>query len=199
EKFENLEIGVKWDPTARLSLTAAAYQLDRFNQAITDPAAGSPGGPPVGTLMLVDGQQTRGLELGASGKITEKWTLSSGYAYQDGETQSANGTLPAGARIAQLPRNSLSLWNRYDFNATWGAGLGALYRDELFAAADNAVTLPGYVRFDAALFYQVNARLRAQLNVENLFDRAYYATAHNNNNITPGSPLALRLGVTARF
>jgi catecholate siderophore receptor len=149
--------------------------------------------------MLVDGQQVRGIELAASGNITERWTTSAGYAYQDGATQSTIGAIPAGTRIPQLPRNTFSLWNRYDLNSTWGAGLGIIYRDEFFAAADNAVTLPGFVRFDAALFYRFNKHLRAQLNVENIFDTGYYATAHSNTNITPGSPLAVRLGITTRF
>ena len=39
----------------------------------------------------------------------------------------------------------------------------------------------------------------AAYNVENLFDEAYYANAHSNNNIMPGSPRALRVGVTANF
>jgi catecholate siderophore receptor len=192
EQFENLEIGAKWDATTRLSFTAAAYQLDRSNQAITDPADPT-------KLILVDGQQVRGIELGASGNVTERWTLIAGYAYQDGETQSANGAIPAGTRIQQLPRNTFSLWNRYDFTTSWGAGLGIIYRDELFAAADNAVTLPDFVRYDAALFYRFNKHLQAQLNIENIFDTDYYATAHSNSNITPGSPLAVRLGLTARF
>lgn len=192
EQFENLEIGAKWDATENLSFTAAGYQLDSSNQAITNPAAPT-------TLLLVDGQQVRGLELGAAGHITSRWTLTVGYAYQDGETQSANGAIPAGTRIQQLPRNTFSLWSRYDFTSAWGAGLGVIYRDELFAAADNTVTLPDFVRYDAALFYRLNHHLQAQLNIENLFDTGYYATAHNNNNITPGSPLAIRLGITARF
>lgn len=192
EQFENLEIGAKWDATTRLSFTAAAYQLDRSNQAITDP------GDPT-KLILVDGQQVRGIELSASGNVTERWTLTAGYAYQDGETQSANGAIPAGTRIQQLPRNTFSLWNRYDFTTSWGAGLGIIYRDEIFAAADNAVTLPDFVRYDAALFYRFNKHLQAQLNIENIFDTGYYASAHSNNNITPGSPLAVRLGLTARF
>ncbi len=199
ERFENLEVGAKWDATDKLSFTAAAYQLDRSNQAITDPAAGTAGGPPAGTLILVDGQQVRGVELSAAGHLTRRWTLNAGYAYQDGETQSDNGAIPAGTRIPQLPRNTFSLWNRYDFTAAWGAGLGVIYRDELFAAADNTVTLPDFVRYDAALFYRFNQHLQAQLNLENLFDTGYYASAHSNNNITPGSPFAVRLGVTARF
>ena len=41
--------------------------------------------------------------------------------------------------------------------------------------------------------------LAAQVNLENLFDEGYYAFAHSNNNITPGSPRALRVSLTTRF
>lgn len=192
EEFENFEVGAKWDATDRLSFTFAAYQLDRSNQAITDP------GNPT-QLILVDGQQVKGIELGASGQITDQWSIAVGYAYQEGETESDNGAISDGTPIQQLPKHSLSVWNRYDFNEHWGVGIGAIYRDEIFAAADNAVTLPSFVRFDAALFYRHDEHLSAQLNVENIFDREYYATAHNNNNITPGSPIAVRLGVNYKF
>ncbi|MDF3057067.1 MAG: bfrD [Rariglobus sp.] len=197
EEFENFEIGAKWDVNPRLSLTAAAYQLDRSNQAITNPIDPT-------TLILVDGQRVKGIELGASGRITDEWSITGGYAHQNGETRTDSGTTPAGTRIQQLPRNTFSLWNRYDFNSTWGVGLGVIYRDEIFAALPTATpipatTLPSFVRFDAALFYRFNDHLRAQLNIENIFEKDYYASAHNNNNISPGSPLAFRLGVTARF
>ena len=78
-------------------------------------------------------------------------------------------------------------------------GLGIVYQTEMFAAADNAVTLPDFTRVDAAVFYSLERPFPDQLNVENLFDEEYYPNAHNNNNITPGSPLAVRAGVTATF
>jgi catecholate siderophore receptor len=59
--------------------------------------------------------------------------------------------------------------------------------------------LPGYTRVDAAAYYSVTEQLRVQLNVENLLDREYFLTAHNNNNISPGSPLAFRLGLSGAF
>ena len=193
EKFTNYELGVKWDFHYDLAFTAAAYRLDRRNVAITDPA------DPTKSL-LVDGQRARGIELGLTGRVTQNWSVVGGYAYQDGTVKTTQSpTVVAGARLAQLPRHTLSLWNRYDFNPQWGFGLGTIYRDELFTSTDNTVRLPSFVRFDAALFYRLNARLRAQLNVENLLDRAYFASAHSNTNITPGSPRALRLGVTTRF
>jgi catecholate siderophore receptor len=192
EEFENFEAGIKWDVTPRLALTAAAYQLDRSNQAVTDPNDSS-------RLILIDGQRVKGIELGVSGQITDNWSITGGYAYQEGETQGDNGDIRAGTPIQQLPRNSFSMWNRYDFNEHWGVGIGAIYRDEIFAAADNHVTLPSFVRFDAALFYRFNENLSAQLNVENIFGEDYYATANSNNNITPGSPVAFRVGVTYKF
>jgi catecholate siderophore receptor len=59
--------------------------------------------------------------------------------------------------------------------------------------------LSGFTRVDAAVFFKLNAKLRAQINVENLFDANYYSYAHSNNNITPGSPRAVRFGITSRF
>ena len=52
---------------------------------------------------------------------------------------------------------------------------------------------------DAAAYFTVTKGLRLQANVENLFDKRYYANADSNTNISPGSPRAFRVGVTARF
>ena len=41
--------------------------------------------------------------------------------------------------------------------------------------------------------------IRAQINVENLFDENYYLNAHSNTNITPGSPRGVRFALTTRF
>jgi catecholate siderophore receptor len=188
EEFENIEVGAKWDVNPGLALTAAIFQLDRKNVVIPDP-----NDPDVS--ILVDGQRTEGIELGLSGQLNEAWSIQGGYTYQDGELTAALG----GTRLAQLPKHVASLWNRYDFSDTWGVGLGIVYQTEMFAAADNSVTLPDFTRVDAAVFYSLNDRFRIQLNVENLLDEAYYPNAHNNNNITPGSPLAVRAGVTATF
>ena len=61
------------------------------------------------------------------------------------------------------------------------------------------VVLPNWTRFDTAVYYQLTPKLRAQVNIENVFDEAYYLYAHNNTNITPGSPRAFRFALTSRF
>jgi len=193
EQFTNYELGAKWDLTPGLSFTAAGYQLDRSNVVVPDPTDPS-------RSILVDGQRTKGIELGLGGSLTSAWSVMGGYAWQDGEiTRSLSPTAQAGATLAQLPKNSFSLWNRYDFSPKWGAGLGVIYRSSVYTSTDNTVLMPGFTRVDAAVFFKLNAKLRAQVNVENLFDADYYSYAHSNNNITPGSPRAVRFGITSRF
>jgi catecholate siderophore receptor len=193
EEFRNYEVGAKWDVVPSLSFTAAAYRLDRSNVVVPDPV-----NPAVS--LLVDAQNTKGLELGLAGRVTDAWSVVGAYAYQKGViTRSLSAAAQAGASLAQLPAHSFSLWNKYEISRTWGAGLGVTHRGDVFTSTDNTVTLPSFVRTDAAVFYSVTRRMRAQLNVENLFDASYYPSAHSNTNITPGSPRSVRLSLTTQF
>jgi len=193
ERFVNYEVGAKWDPTPHLSATAAVYRLDRTNVAVPDPA------DPARSL-LVDGQRCKGVELGVTGRVIRRWAVLAAYAYQEGEiTQSLSATAQAGARPAQLPAHTVSVWNRYDLGDRLGAGVGVIHRGSIFTSTDNTVALPGFTRVDGAVFTTLSRRLRAQLNVENLFGVRYYASAHSNTNIMPGAPRSARVSLTALF
>jgi Outer membrane receptor proteins, mostly Fe transport len=61
------------------------------------------------------------------------------------------------------------------------------------------VVLPGYVRFDAGVFATIDEHWKAQLNVENLFNTGYWATADGNNNISPGQGRTIRVKLTAKL
>lgn len=193
EEDTNYEVGAKWEVRPDLALTLALYQLQRQNFTVTDPANPA-------QQINVDGTTTQGIEVGVNGNITKRWSIAGGYAYQNGTyDKNQSATILKGNRTANVPLNSVSLWNRYDFNNMWGAGIGVINRSSMYAATDNTVRLPGYTRADGAVFFTLNPMFSAQLNVENLFDRGYYLNAHTNNNILPGSPRAVRVGVTAKF
>ena len=199
EEWENLELGAKWDILPALSLTGAIYQLQRTNVAITDPLNAA-------QLILVDGQEVQGYEIGLSGDITDNWHVVGGYAYQDSEIlTNQSAAIRAGARLAQTPEQSFSLWNRYDFTASLGAGLGVIYVGERFATVENLATpasnvvLEDYTRVDAAAYWNINDNLRVQLNVENVLDVEYFINAHSATNIMPGSPRSYRVGLSAAF
>ena len=59
--------------------------------------------------------------------------------------------------------------------------------------------LPGFVRFDAAVYAKINEMWRAQVNIENIFNKGYWATADGNNNLSPGQPRTVKLTAIARF
>jgi catecholate siderophore receptor len=182
ESSVNREIGAKWDIKPDLQASLALYRLDRGNVAVVDPAD-------VNRIILVDGQYVRGIELGLAGRVTDAWQSMGGYAYQAGEiTATQSATAIKGNRLAHLPKHSASLWNRYDINQTVGVGLGIVYRASIFANVDNLVTLPAFTRFDAAVYWTLNPALQLQLNVENLANKHYFASANSNNNISPGAP-----------
>lgn len=193
EKYTTLEMGAKWAVREGLDATAAIYRSHRSHAAVPDPVVPN-------QYWLVDGQLVRGVELGLSGAVTSSWQVSGGYTYMDARllsTLSAAGRV--GAVLAHAPRHSLSVWNRFLLAPEWALGLGVSYRGRVFTSTDNSVVLPEYARVDAALYYQPSPGLTLQLHAENLLDQRYYAFAHSNNNITPGSPRALRLSLITAF
>jgi catecholate siderophore receptor len=199
EQFTNKEVGVKWDITPVLAFTAAVFRLDRENTPIADPT--TPGAVIGAGHSRVDGE-----EVSLTGRITDKWQVTAGFAHLDARflTNTANaGTgapaALAGARVPLVPMHTYSLWNRYDFTEVWAAGLGIINQTSYFAAVDNTVLIPGFTRVDGAIYWNINKDVRAQMNVENIFGAKYYASADGNNNISPGSPRAVRFVLTSSF
>lgn len=199
EKFINYEVGAKWDINPSLAFTAAVYKLERENVLVADPNN-------TAVSILVDGQETKGIELGLTGNITDNWSIYGGVAFQDGEItkqQSAGtGAVLKGAELAQTPDRTLSLWNKYEINDMWAVALGVVSTSERLAALPTATTstvMPGYTRYDAAVFGKLSEKLQLQLNIENLTNKEYALFAHNNNNITPGSPITGRATLIYNF
>ena len=66
-------------------------------------------------------------------------------------------------------------------------------------STDDSVYLPRFVCFDAGVYAQINATSEAQLNIENIFNTGYWASADANNNISPDQPRTFRFKVTAKL
>jgi len=192
EKFNNYELGAKWDIRRNLSLTTAVYRQDRTNTRATDPNDPA-------RILQTGSQRTNGFEFGLNGRVTSKWSIAGGYAYQDAFISSATISAPKGAQVGLVPHHSFSLWNNYRVHPRLGLALGIINRSDMFAAFDNTVVLPGYTRADAAVFFSLTERWRLQANLQNLFDTNYYLNADGNNNISPGAPRGARIALVARF
>jgi catecholate siderophore receptor len=193
QKFENAEVGIKWNIQPKLQFTAAAYELKRTNVPIADPSGN-------GFFFPSGSHKIRGFETALTGYVTPDWQSTFGYAYTDARIASdTSATIVAGNRVQLVPYNQFALWNKYQINSTWAAALGVIYFSDSFASSDDSVRLPGFVRVDAGLYAKIDETWRAQLNIENIFNKGYWATADGNNNISPGQPRTFRLTAIARF
>jgi catecholate siderophore receptor len=192
ERFRNIEVGAKWDVADRLALTVASYRLDRSNTR-----APSPTNP---SLSVQTGsQRSTGHELGLSGSLTPSWEVAGGFARQKALITNTTAAAPAGITVPLVPGTTMSLWNKYQVASPLGLGLGVIHQTDMYATIDNTVVLPAFTRVDAAVFVTLGSYLRAQMNLENVFNEKYHPLAHNNNNITPGSPRALRFSLRTGF
>jgi catecholate siderophore receptor len=193
QKFVQREVGVKWNALPRLLYTAAVYDLIRTNVPLPDPNR-------PGFFILSGSNRIRGFESELKGYINDRWQSWLGYAYTDARVSSdTSPTIRAGNRIQLVPFHQFSWWNKYQIDPVWAASLGVIYFSDSFASSDDSVYLPNFVRFDAGIYAQITETWKAQLNIENIFNKGYWASADGNNNISPGQPRTMRLKVTARF
>ncbi len=188
DTFTNLEVGIKWDFSSGLSLTAALFEIEQSSPQVSD-------NDPE-TLDVID-SETQGFEIQLLGLITDNWSIAAGYSYLDGEIVDRGG--PTGLTPRELPEHMASLWTAYQITENLGVGLGVVYQDESFINNSNSAVLPSYTRVDAAVFYDVSETLRVQVNLENLTDTLYFPNAHSTHQATVGAPLNARFTVSGRF
>jgi catecholate siderophore receptor len=138
-----------------------------------------------------------GFEAQLQGQVTDRWFVSAGYSYLDGEQVNRSG--PAGLRPRELPKNMASLWNNFQVTDKLGIGLGMTYQDESFVNNGNTAVLPSYTRIDAAAYLDLSDQLRLQINIENLTDTLYFPNSHSTHQVTVGAPVNARLTISGRF
>lgn len=192
EEFENREIGLKYNITEKLSFTSAVFEVTRENGTVTDPTN------PENTL--ITGTKTKGFEMQLVGYLSDAWEINAGYSNIDAvETGRVIDNSVGNRTLAQVPENMFTVWNHYTFNEKWAFGIGVIYQSEQYASLSNNVELPDFTRVDAAVYYEVSDDWQVQLNVENVFDEAYFPSAHSDNNITIGEPMNARLSMSYQF
>ncbi|VVM47120.1 TonB-dependent receptor [Pseudomonas fluorescens] len=175
ETTKNYEIGTKWDLlNDRLSLTADIFRTEKENARVQ-----------VDTTSYENAGKTRvqGVELSASGKITDKWQVFAGYAFMDSEQIDGGpmGKANDGNELPNTPKNSASLWTTYQVTPKLTIGGGAFYVDDVYGSVANTTMVDSYVRYDAMAAYRLTKNVDLQLNVQNLTNETYYDKAFSTH------------------
>ena len=129
------------------------------------------GGGLVGVrVQVLDGKQrSRGVEFSAAGRVLPGWNVFAGYTFLDAkilksnDTQVVEGvTYSLQGKVPQnVPKYTATLWSTYDFLDKWQIGGGPTYVGSRFANNSNVNEVPGYVRWDATVAYNVSERFNA--------------------------------------
>ena len=187
----------------RLTSTLAVYQITKENVPVSDP--NNP------NFSINGGElRSRGFEVDVAGELAPGWQIIANYAYTDTKVIDSD-RLPIGSRFRNVPLHSASLWSSYDFqpgSGLDGFGFGAGVNGASDRQGDNAGTfeLDGFVVADVALWYRADLKvggaklpIKAQLNVQNLFDTEYYESASSIGNVFPGAPRTVIGSLSVRF
>ncbi|MDD2129554.1 TonB-dependent siderophore receptor [Pseudomonas sp. 17391] len=175
EETTNYEIGTKWDLLdQRLSLAAALFRTEKENARVQ-----------VDTTSYENVGETRvqGIELSASGKLTDKWQVFAGYTYMQARQidGGALGKANDGNQLPNTPNNSASLWTTYAITPKLTVGGGAFYVDDVYGSVANTTMVDSYVRYDAMAAYKLTKNVDLQLNVQNLTNEVYYDKAFSTH------------------
>ncbi|NWC02256.1 TonB-dependent receptor [Pseudomonas sp. G1002] len=199
EQSKSWELGTKLDIPGRITASAALFNIEKRNVLVQV-------GDGLTSVYSVAGKvRSRGLELDASGQLTDKWSVIGSYAYTDAEV--TEDPEYKGNRLQNVAKNTGSLSAVYDFGSILGGdqlrvGAGARYVGERAGDAANSFELPGYTVADAFATYDTKIegqKVKFQLNVKNLFDRTYYTSAVNTQFVSIGDARQVSVSSTLEF
>jgi len=181
------ELGLKqrfWE--GRGEWTLAAFHIVKKKLLVDDPLTHE---------KQQAGQQTSdGLEATLELALPQQWQVSANAsllrARYDVFDETAGGVPQdrSGNRPANVPRRTANLWLTKGFGQQVEAGIGARYVDERYADTANTQRAPGYTVVDANIGWQLLPDVRLGLQMNNLFDREYVASAFSGTQWIMGAP-----------
>ena len=199
EESKAWELGTKFDMPGHITASAALFTIDKRNVLV------KVGDGLTSTYSMAGKVRSRGLELDASGQLSDNWSLIGSYAYTDAEV-TEDPTLK-GNRLQNVAKNTGSLSAVYDFGSILGGdqlrvGAGARYVGERAGDAANSFELPSYTVADVFASYDTKLegqKVKFQLNVKNLFDRTYYTSSVNTQFVSIGDARQVSVSSTLTF
>ncbi|WP_104903868.1 TonB-dependent receptor [Pseudomonas sp. LH1G9] len=199
EESKAWELGTKLDMPGRITASAALFDITKRNVLVSETVSGE-------TVYSVAGEvRSRGLELDASGQLSERWSLIGSYAYTDAEV--TKDPALQGKRLQNVAKHTGSLSAVYDVGSLLGGddlrvGAGARYVGQREGDAKNSFNLPGYTVADLFASYDTKIegqKVKFQLNVKNLFDRTYYTSAASRVFVSMGDARQVSVSSTLEF
>ncbi|MES2583705.1 MAG: TonB-dependent siderophore receptor [Pseudomonadota bacterium] len=202
-KSEQTELGIKWQMSPRMLVSAAAFNIDKPYADDQATASGIP-------LRVAGGKTARhrGVEMAAVGQVDARLSVQASLSLLDAKYTAAIDPALVGQQVTNVPKAKASLFADYKIAALPGLSLSGLLTHESgkTVTADGAVSLPAAWQLDTGVRYQnrlLGKSTQWALNVENLTDRSYWREAPTQywgaSYVFPSTPRTVRARVTVEF
>ncbi len=199
QQGSNLELGTKWDLLdGRLAATGAIYRAENKNELISD-------GQTPATYSQVGKRRVQGAEFSLVGQATENLAVSLGLSTLSSKILRGTPTQQGGVLVF-TPKLTFTSWATYKLPLGITVGGGVRYIDtaarssNTAAPTTNLLTSPSYWVADAMASYDVTRNLSLQLNLYNLFDKAYMQSLNNGGSrYVPGAERNALLTAALKF
>lgn len=193
ERTYTAEIGSKWDLfQERLHLSGAVFRVDKTN-------ARTPGILPDDPPQVLQGtQRVDGIELGASGTITRRWTVLAGYSLLDSKIVKSNTATEVGKRLQNTPRNSFNIWMTHQLFGKFTVGGGPRFVGKRYGNNTNTRFVDSYWTIEGMASYPINNHLDLRLNLFNL-NNAYYFDRLGGGHVVPGAARTINVSLGFKF
>lgn len=195
-----------------LNATVSLYRIERDGEAVEDSRYDPSYADGDSCCYVAQGEVvSQGVELELAGEIRPGWQVFGGYTYNSNENKTEDAVYSE-----FTPRHLVKLWTSYvpQAYARWtigggvtamssqsNSGLAWIYDAETgWSQEPFSIAQGGYAVWDAFVQYRIAEDWDLALNVNNVFDRIYYATLGNpGGGNWYGEPRSAFLTLRARF
>ena len=208
EKNKAAELGTKWELfDRRLLVTGALFETTKDNAReaynVTSAANANANCPyPAGTTGSIScitagaAYYVRGIDLGATGKITDKWSVFGGLTLMQSKVTKSNVptinmpqpllySTDVGLPLANIAHQSFNLLTKYQVTDKLELGGQATYKSKIYGgtllAANEGTSIPAYWRFDTFAEYKIDKHWTAKVFVNNIFNKLYYDALYQSS------------------
>ncbi len=201
ELSDSYEIGAKFT-TSGVTGTVAFFDAKKSNILTSDPVN-------VGFSATLGEATSRGIELDLQGQLTEQLSAQLSYAFLD--TQTANDMInidwgvnvPAGSRLVNIPKHNASLMLTQllqigSVESRLGLRVNHVAK-RLGDSVDSSYMLPSHTLFGLSWAADLDQHWKAQLNIDNLFDKFYIHNSYSALWTVPGEPRSYKVSLTYAF
>lgn len=193
EKTQSWEIGAKYEYLPQSWFGLTYFDLDKqhlLTEGITD------------TYVDSGRVQSHGVEVELKHQFDDHLRVGANYTFTKASVIESEVDTK-GACLKNIPRHTANLNADYQFELL-GREAGLVGTINYFGKRsanyiDNGTSLPEFTVVNVGGYMQVRPDLRAQLNVDNVFDKDYYISSYTDEWVQPGEPLKATLSLTWNF